>query len=426
MNHQVVYGLLGNGLNVIIAPLKETSAVSTWVFAHGGSDYETAENNGVHHFLEHMYFAGTNKRRASRDIWSTIEGNGGAMNAQTDRQVVGYGTVMNYRKLELNLELIADILFHSRFDPEDIEREKGVIIEEKKGSDDVSQEAIYELWDRHLFPNCSWGFPIIGPEENIRAMTRERLVACMQEHYRSNLMILAIAGMVDAQETMALVNKYFSKARKGEKLVKLNGFKNTGYPQVSLQFKETKETHLILGIRSNHHLFSPLKCALELLGIILGGNSSSRLFTLVRGEKGLAYDVRTHNGVFTNRADLTTYAGINHDNLEQVIKLILQEYRKTTINGLTQLELDLAKEYILGQMSRSLEESSTLAATLALKKLFSEPNPTPQQEMEAVKKVTLDEVNQVAQEVFKNGNKMNLVVLGPHRNQKQLEKLMRS
>ena len=137
MNHQVVYGLLGNGLNVIIAPLKETSAVSTWVFAHGGSDYETAENNGVHHFLEHMYFAGTNKRRASRDIWSTIEGNGGAMNAQTDRQVVGYGTVMNYRKLELNLELIADILFHSRFDPEDIEREKGVIIEEKKGSDDI-------------------------------------------------------------------------------------------------------------------------------------------------------------------------------------------------------------------------------------------------------------------------------------------------
>lgn len=424
MNDQVVYGLLGNGLNVIIAPLKETMAVSTWVFAHGGSDYENRENNGVHHFLEHMYFAGTKKRRKSHDIWSTIEGNGGAMNAQTDRQVVGYGTVMNYRKLELNLELITDILFHSRFDPEDIEKEKGVIIEEKKGSDDISQELIYDFWDEHLFPDCPWGFPIIGSEENIKAMARDNLVSCMQEHYRSNLMVLAIAGMVDAQETMALANKYFSKARRGKKLAKVNGFKHSGCPQISLRFKETKETHLILGVRSNYHLFSPLKCAFELLGIILGGNSSSRLFTLVRGERGLAYDIHTHNSIYTNRADLGTYAGIDHSNLEQVIKLILQEYRKTAANGVTQPELDLAKEYILGQMSRSLEESSTLAATLALKKLLSEPYLTPQQEMDAVKRVTLDEVNQVAQDVFKNG-KMNLVVLGPHRNQKQLGKLLK-
>ena len=424
MDNQVVYGLLGNGLNVIIAPLKETMAVSTWVFAHGGSDYETRENNGVHHFLEHMYFAGTKKRKHTYDIWSTIEGSGGAMNAQTERQVVGYGTVMNYNKLELSLEVIADILFHSRFDEQDIEKEKGIIIEEKRGSDDVSQELIYELWDEHLFPNCPWGFPIIGSEENIRGMTRDSLVSCMQGHYRSNSMVLAIAGMVDVQETMALANKYFSKARRGKKLTRVNGFKHAGCPQMHLHFKETQETHLVLGVRNNYHLFNPLKCAFELLGIILGGNSSSRLFNLVRSEKGLAYDIRTHNSIYTNRADLGTYAGVNHDNLEQVIKLIVQEYRKTAANGVTQCELDLAKEYILGSMVRGLEDSSSLAATLALKKLMLEPYPTPQQEMDAVKKVTLEEVNQVAQDIFRNG-KMNLVVLGPHKNQKQLEKLLK-
>lgn len=423
MNQEVVYGILANGLSIVIAPRQETSSVATWIFAKGGSDYEDASTNGVHHFLEHMYFKGTKKRSTSRDIWSSIEWRGGEMNAQTDREVVGYGTVMDSKHLELNLELLADILLHSRFDPADIKLEKGPILEEKKGDDDVPQQRVYDIWDQWLHPDCAWGLPIIGTEENIKSMDSDKLISCMRERYHFGSMVLSIAGNVDPGEVMKLVNKYFAKARNGKASMPPKGFEQQESPRLNLQYQETEQTHLVLGVRG-YDLFHPRKCAFELLGVILGGNSSSRLFTEIRNQRGLAYAVYTHNHMYTNRGELGAYAGIDHANLVETIKLILLEFKKATRGEITATELEGAREYVLGKMGRAIENSGNLAALLGISKLFQEPNQTPWQEKEAVKKVTLDEINAVAQDIFKN-ERLNLVVIGPHKNRRQLEKILK-
>ena len=236
-------------------------------------------------------------------------------------------------------------------------------------------------------------------------------------------MVLAVAGKINPEETMLLANKYFSRAKKGKKPLVIADTERQGSQQrISINFRETEQTHLILGV-TGYSLFHPLKCAFELLGIILGGNGSSRLFTTVRGENGLAYDIRTHNHLFTNRGELATYAGVNHSNVEKTIRAITKEYKKTAAGEITAEELECAKEYVLGRMSRFLEGSSSLAIFFGLKKLFSEPNQTPEEEMEAMKRVSLKDLQLVAQDIFKK-EKFRLVVLGPHKGARQLEKLL--
>lgn len=422
MGHPV-FGVLTNGLNVAIYPKEETSAIGIWVFARGGSDYETKENNGIHHFLEHMYFQGTKKRPESRNIWTAIEGNGGEMNGQTDRESVGYTIEMNYKDLELGIELCADILFNSCFDPDAIEKERKVILEEKKMGEDDVRSKIYSLWDEDLYPDCAWGFPIIGSEENIRSLNRDTLIACMKTHYRANTMVLAVAGKVDPNEVLALAQKYFSKLKNKKKLVSPLGVDSQNSPRAFLHYKETEITHLMLGFRG-YDLFNPLKTPFELLGIILGGNSSSRLFTSIRGERGLAYAVTTHNGSYTNRGEIATYVGVDHANLREAIHLIIQEHKNIVKDGVSEEELNSAKKYALGRMVRDLERSSNLAAFIGLKKLFSEPNLTPEDEMDEVEKTTVEEVNKAARDIFRE-NAINLLVIGPHKNRQRLSKLLK-
>ena len=424
MNQKVIFEVLDNGLNLVIAPRENTDVVAIWIFAHGGSDYENKENNGIHHFLEHMYFKGTEKRPKPKDIWKTVEGRGGTMNAQTYRDIVGCGIVMHCKNLKLGLEVSADILFNSHFDPKEIEKEKGVIIQEKRRSQENPMDEIYDdLWDGYLYPNCSWGFPIEGPEENIRTMTQKQLISCMRKHYCANSMVISVAGRVDPDETVKLVGRYFSRVKRGERLIKPRGIEEQNSPQVFLRHKRTKQTHLILGVRG-YHLFHPLKCGFELLGIILGGNSGSRLFTLVRGEKGLAYAIHTHTNLYADRGVLATYAGVDHDNVFEAVQLIFQEYKKALRGEITEEELKLAKEYTLGEMARNFEDSENLAAFLGIKRLFKDPLSTPAQEMEAVERVTIDDIHYVAQDIFKD-EKLNLVILGPHRDKKNLKKILR-
>ncbi len=411
--------ILPNGLRVIIVPMPSFESATVLVMVGAGSRYEDKKNSGISHFLEHMAFKGTKNNPTAQDIASLIDGIGGEFNAFTGKEVTGYYVKAQSTHLTTSLDLLSDMLMNSLLDAKEIEKEKGVIIEEINMYEDTPMRNLGEIYEQLLYGDTPMGWDIAGSKEVIRAITREDFVDYMKSLYSPHNMTVVVAGGINGN-TEELVSKYFGPMSQFDSIVASKVKENQVKPAVLIKQKKTEQVHLALGVRTIG-LDHPDEDALEVLASILGGGMSSRLFSEVREKRGLAYYVRTSSDNYTDCGTLVTTAGVDAKRTKEAVSVILEELEKVKKPGtITEAELAKAKEYIKGHFVLDLEDSRSVADFFAHQELLSNHMEIPEESIKRIDAVTLADIERVAQKYLVEET-LNLAVIGNYEKEEEVE-----
>ena len=414
---------LENGLRIISVPMENTRAVTVLIMVGAGTKYETKETNGISHFLEHMFFKGTRKRQNTLEIAETLDRIGGIYNAFTSKEFTGYWAKVDSDYLDLALDWVSDILLNSKFEEKEINKERGVIIEEFNMYLDTPTAYIQDLWEKLLYGDQPAGWMTLGRKENILRFRRPDFLCYLNTHYSSKNTVICIAGNVNPEVVEKKVERYFRKINTTVPCDKQKVIEVQKKPKSLLYFKETDQTHIALGVRG-YDLFHPQRFSQIILAKILGGFMSSRLFISVREKKGLAYYIRTVSESTTDTGYLVTFAGVDNKNFQEAIKIILREYRRLKESKITASELKKAKDNLRGSLVLSLESSDAQASFYADQELLTQRILTPEEKIAKIDAVTREDIYRAAKEMFQP-NKLNLAIIGPWRNKTKLNKLLK-
>ena len=405
---------LKNGLRVILVPMPEAQTVTAEILVAVGSKYETKKINGVSLFLEHMVFKGTKKRPNARAIAEEVESVGGVSNAFTGKEQTGYWVKMPTIHWKTALDIVGDIFLHPTIPVKEIEKERGVILQEESMYKDLPSHFVWNVFEELLYGNQPAGWSIAGSIKSINSISRKDIVDYYKKYYSLGSAVLVLAGNFNEKEAIKEIEKIFGKKKNVlKKNVKKNVIEKQDIPQLKIHYKETDQTHVLIGFRSCD-MFSPERFSALVAGTILGGNMSSRLFNLLREKYGLTYYVDADSEQMTDTGYFYARAGVKHSNLGKVIKLIISEMRNMKTKKVTPKELKNAKEYLKGTMSMSLENSSSVASFLGNQELFKEEIKSPEDFFLEIDKVTSEDIFKIAQKYFVNKN-LNLAVVGPHK-----------
>lgn len=406
----------------MIAPMKETETATVMIMTGVGSRYETKRENGLAHFLEHMFFKGTEKRPTALDISKELDGLGAEYNAYTAKDRTAYYAKVEARHWETALDIVSDLFLHAKIDEEEIQREKGAILQELNMYEDTPMRHISDLWESHLYGDHPLGWEIIGTKENLHAFKRADFIKYLNRGYVADNVIVGVAGKVDPKQVLVEVKKHFAHIRKGKKPAFKRIADKQSKPGIFIQNKKTDQTHLLLGVRT-YAMEHPDRYILSVLATILGGGMSSRLFLAVRERRGLAYRVSTGVDAYHDVGYLATQSGVEHENLEKTIEVILDEYRRIATEKVGSEELTKAKEHLKGGMALAFEGSDDIVEYLLTQETLFNDVTLPKEKAKMIDKVTADDVLRVAKDIFQN-KKLNLAVIGPKADKKKLEKLV--
>lgn len=422
LNHRLT--TLPNGLRLITIPMKGVESMTVMIGIGAGSRYETKETNGLSHFLEHMLFKGTEKRPTSLDIFSTLDSIGAEFNGGTEKEYTIYYVKANVAHQNLAFDILADIVLNSKLEAEKIEREKGVIIEEINMYEDTPLLKISEVFESLLYSPASLGWYIAGRKENVKAIKREDFVTYQKRLYYPGNIVVVKAGKVEEKEALNLTEKYFGhlKSQAKEEFHPYSYY-NQNAPRVRLRRKKTNQSHFCLGMRAYPHSH-PDRYVLRILSTILGGGLGSRMSIQVRERKGLAYYVRTSSVFYRDNGNLVTQAGVDVKKIDEAIKVILDEYWKVCQEKINSEELKNAKELLKGRLILSLEDSGTVAERYALQAILEEKIRDPQEIIEGIEKVSADDIQRVAKDIFAP-ERLNLAVIGPYNDEEGFLKLLK-
>jgi predicted Zn-dependent peptidase len=414
---------LKNGLRVLAIPMPNTKTVTVLILVGTGSKYETKEINGISHFLEHMFFKGTEKRPTSEEIVKDMDRIGGEYNAFTSKETTGYFAKVDAKHLDLALNWISDIFLNSKFDEAEIEKEKNVILEEINMYYDLPMHYIGILWEQLLYGDQPAGWPVWGNKEVISNLKRDNFLQYLKFHYSANNSLVCVAGNFNEANIVQEIEKYFSRLNGRDFKNKEKVKEKQDKAKLLVYVKKTDQTHLCLGVRG-YNLFHPDRYVLSVLGVILGGFMSSRLFQEVREKKGLAYYIRTSVETNADTGYLVTQAGVSNDKAEESIQTILKEYKKIKEQKITAEELARAKEHLKGNMLLNLETSDEMASFIGAQEIIKKEILTPEEIFNKIDKVSIDDIKRVAQDIFKL-NQLNLALIGPFEDKKIFEGLLR-
>jgi predicted Zn-dependent peptidase len=419
---------LKNGLTVILIDTGAFPTLTTLLLVGAGSRYEDEKNNGVAHFFEHMAFKGSKKYPDTLIISSTIEGIGGIFNAFTSKDHTGYWIKATNEHFETIIDVLADMIQNPLLKEEEIEREKGVIIEEINLYEDTPYRKISDYFEALLYKNNPLGFEITGTKKTVTSFTRQTFLDYINNLYHPKNAVLVVAGGLNkiqnskfkSQNDNAKIKNYlkiieekFGGWTNGEKASFIPVEENQDKPQIFVKTKKTEQTHFCLGYRA-FSFNEERKYALSLLAAILGGGMSSRLFIEVRERKGLCYYISTDKEQYADCGYIVTQAGVSND-LEKVklaIDLILKEHQKIVRGDLKKEELKKAKEFLKGRLLLSLEDSFRVASFLGTKKLLQDRIETPEEVIAKIEKVKGEEIVDLAKEIF-IPSRLNLSLIGP-------------
>lgn len=417
--------VLPNGLRVITIPMPSFESATALVMVGAGSRYETKKNNGISHFLEHMAFKGTQKRPSAMDISSLIDGIGGEFNAFTGKEYTGYYVKAAKSNVDTTLDVLSDMLQHSKLDPTEIEKEKGVIIEEINLYEDMPMRKIGDIYERLLYGNTPMGWDIAGEKDIIRSITREDFLSYMGSLYSPDNMTVVVAGGIDEEEMREKVENYFGEMKKFKTEKALPVKETQRKPEVLIQEKKTEQIHVALGVRGAS-VESDDKYELEVLSAILGGGMSSRLFHEVREKRGLAYYVRSSSDEYKDAGSLVSTAGIDPKRVKEAIEVMMQEYQKVASGnlGISKQELNKAKEYIKGHLVLELEDSRAVSTFYAHQELIEDTILDPHAILEKVDAVTEEQVEAVGKKYFTNEG-LNLALIGNYSDRQALEEVLK-
>ena len=414
---------LSNGIRVLTAPMPQVGSVSCFVMLAAGSRYETPDAKGIAHFAEHMFFKGTERRPTARTIATEIDAIGGEFNAFTGKELTGYYVRTGSETRDIAFDVLTDMLLNSKFDSEEIEREKGVILEEMNVYLDTPARYVGSVYDRLLFHDQPLGWDILGTRETIEAATHDTFRSYLDTWYRPERMVVGVGGKIDDglhEQLERLLGGLEARQTGAPAPVRIP---EDGSP-VYLHEKDSEQAHLILGVRS-YPVGHPDRYTLQLLAVVLGGGMSSRLFTEVRERRGLGYYVHAANGSYTDAGTFYTGAGVDVSRIDEALTTILDELRKIADEPVPADELEKARGYAKGRFVLRLESpQGTIQFGLRREVLEGEIE-EPEKLLRHLDAVTVEDVQRVAKDLFE-GKRLYLALVGPFDDPDRFEKLLQA
>lgn len=416
--------VLPNGLRVITVPMPSFESATVLVMVGAGSRYETAQNSGISHFLEHMAFKGTEKRPNAMVISSLIDGMGGEFNAFTGKETTGYYIKAAKTKLELMLDILSDMLQNSKLEQAEIDKEKGVIIEEINLYEDMPMRKIGDVYEQALYGDTPMGWDIAGNKEVIMGTTRKDFTDYLASLYSADNITVVVAGGIDEKQTNELIEKYFGGMKRFNTISFEAVKEKQTTPVVLVKEKKTEQTHIALGFRTVD-INNPEHYPLSVLSSILGGGMSSRLFHEVREKRGLAYYVRSHADEYMDCGSIVAMAGVDPKRSLEAVEVIMEEFRKVGAGKaeITKEELIKAKEYLKGHLVLELEDSRSVAGYYAGQELLEKEILNPDEVLKKVDAITLDQIVEMGKKYFL-GSTLTLAAIGNIPDRQKLQKLV--
>ena len=414
--------VLDNGLRLITSSMPHTRSVAINFFVGTGSRYETEQEAGISHFIEHLLFKGTERRPTAAEICTVVEGVGGVLNGGTDKELTIYWSKVARPHFASALDVLADMLIHSRFDPVEVEKERQVIIEEINLSLDSPPQRVAMLIDELLWPEHPLGRDIAGSRESVSAITREMILEYLAGHYRPDNVVLAIAGDIEHAEAVEMAGRATAGWKKHRAEPGYQPHREGTSRRLLVEKRDTEQTQLCLalpGLEVNH----PQRFQLDLLNVILGEGMSSRLFTEIRDKLGLAYSIQSYAEHFLDTGSIYIQAGVDEKNLAVAVRAILEELAR--LKELTpEEELAKAKELTKGRLLLRMEDSRSVAGWLGAQETLTGRIREVDDVIDIINAITADELQKLAQELLV-GKGLRLAVVGPVKAEDSLEDLLK-
>ena len=399
---------LSNGVRIITEKMAHVRSVSMGVWIGTGSRCESTQENGISHFIEHMVFKGT-KKRSAEEIARSVDSIGGGLDAFTSKEMVSYNTKVLDEHLPLAFDVLADLVRNPLFREEDIEKEKGVILEELKMEVDNPEYLLHEIFSSNFWKDHPLGKPILGTKDTVRKFDREMIHEYYRRYYSPSNILITAAGNLDHDRLVELARERFEDLR-------VNGTVSQGripVPHARLVFRNKsslEQTHLYMGVPAYafpHEMRFPCYA----LNTVLGGGMSSRLFQNIREKQGLAYAVYSELSMFRDAGCMAIYAGTSVESAGKVIESILKEFRELKENPVPADELRRAKDHLKGSFMLSLESTSSRMGNLARQEMYFKKFFTLDEMLRSIEDITADQVQRIAQEFFDPKN-ITLTMLG--------------
>ena len=400
--------ILENHIRVVTeeVPWAHSAALGVWVGA--GSRYEEEVNQGVSHFLEHLLFKGT-KRRTARQIAEEIEAVGGVLNAYTTKEYTCFHCRVLAEYLDLAVDVLADMLFNSLLLPEEVEKEKNVVLEEIKMYEDTPDELVHDLFAGTVWEDHPLGWAILGTCETVRALNREEIYRYYQEQYHCQNIVIAVTGRFQEEKLKDKLEKTFGQKKGWGQPRKV--LPPQSQAKVNVHLKETEQVQICLGVpglaQGDEKIY-----ALQVLNNVLGGGISSRLFQLIREEKGLVYSVYSYHTSYSDSGLFTIYAGTSPQHCQEVVELILEEIASLKEKDITPEELKRTKDQIRGQLLMSQENLNSRLGRMGRQELTLGRVISTEEMIQKLEEVDQDKVGELARELFQP-ERFSLTTLGP-------------
>lgn len=417
---------LSNGLRLLTVPMPGLESATVTIWVKTGSRFEEARINGISHFLEHMVFKGSPKRPSARQISEAVDGIGGEFNAATSKDWTNFYIKSRAAHIETAMDVLSDMVLNPLLKSEEIEREKGTIIQELAMYDDTPVVKIQDVFEGLAFSGNPLGWDVGGDRESVTRIKREDFVKYRGVHYHPDQMLVSVSGGIDEKKVAGLAEKYFSGLKTESNGVKIEKFKlSQNSPKFELKRKKVEQTHLILGFLAEGRGY-PGRFAQSVLSTILSGPMSSRLFIEIRERRGLAYAVKPSADKFEEVGFLGVYAGVAPDKTEESIKIMLDQMYGLASGKypIDQKELAKTKEFIKGHIALSLEDTLVAGDFFAEQELFLKETLKPDEIYRRIDKVTIDDVLAEAKKLFTPMH-LNLAIIGPYTNGDKFKKLIK-
>ena len=392
---------LKNGLRVLLIDTESFPTVTALVMVGAGSRYERKDNNGIAHFFEHMAFKGSNKYKTSFEISSAIEGIGGLFNAFTSKDHTGYWIKATNEHTNILLDVLSDMILHPLLEVDEIEREKGVIVEEINMYEDMPARKVGDIFEEVLYKGSPLGMDVAGTKETVTAFTRETFTDYIAELYHPNNAVVVIAGGLQGKDYLPEIEKKFGTWKNRQALVAKKYTGTQKKPILHIKHKKTEQVHVCIGFRA-FSFADERKYALQVLAAVLGGGMSSRLFMQVRERRGLCYYISTGRELYKDTGSIVTQAGIRNDKkkIQEAIDVILEEHMKIVKGEVTEEEVEKAKELLKGRYLLSLEDSMNIATMFGAKYILEGEIADTKKVLENLKKITKNDIIAVAKQIF--------------------------
>ena len=401
---------LDNGLRLLVTPVPHARSVSISVYLASGSRYEAAEDAGLSHFVEHLCFKGTARRPRPQDIASEIDSLGGTINAATDREFTVYYAKVTPELAEQALDVLADIVRHSLFREQEVKRERGVILEELAAVEDSPAEQAGVLLDALLWPGQPHGRDVAGTPQTVSAITPQRLIDYYRQQYVGNATVVSVAGALDEPAATELVTRAFGDWTTGEPADWLRATEEPKGERLGTIAKDTEQAHLSFGVRGLSFADED-RYALDLFSVVLGEGMSSRLFTRLREELGLCYDIHSFVGHLRDAGSFGLYAGVDPNQAREAVVEIASELRRA-LRPVSPEELERAQRLLRTRLQLRMEDTRAVSGWYGSQEILDLPGMTPEQVTARTDAVTVEDVRRVAARLISD-ERLHFALVGP-------------